>query len=1699
MKKLFTLVLLLYGTYSYAQLYNNEWIDFSKTYYKFKASRTGLFRIPQATLVGMGLDGTPVEQFKLWRNGQEVTLFTSVASGVLPSGGYIEFWGRGNDGKADKPLYRDPAYQHTDKISLQSDTAVYFLTIDASSVNQRFADAPNNIAANVLPAEPYFMYTAGSYFRDQINPGFAAVIGEYVYSSSYDKGEYWSTNEIYPSTPRIDQQAALFPYLTGPSASLKFGASGNALNSRSVQVRVNNTLVKDTICDYFNDIVATSSLPVSILSPGTADVSFTNVSSSTPAVTNDRMVVSFYELTYPRQFNFGGVANFNFTLPATNSGYFLQITNFNYGSTAPVLYDFTNRQKYTGDISVAGTVKFALPPGAAERNLVLVNEETPNAISIAATDFNSKTFTNFNLAANQGNYLIISNPLLYNGTGGTTPVDDYKKYRSSVNGGSFNAKVFDIDELVDQFSFGIKKHPLSVKNFLRFARAKFVSYPQFVLLIGHGVSYNAYRINATSPLADRLNIIPSFGWPASDNLLSSPDGANPIPLTPIGRISAVTGDEVSNYIEKVKEYETAQRSNPNTIEGRAWMKDVMQVTGASEVYLGSVLCNYMDNYRQIIQDTLIGANVITFCKSSSAEVEQFSGDQIAQAFNTGLGFFCYFGHSSSTVLGFNIDDPNNYSNAGKYPFFSVNGCNAGDFFVFDPLRFTYGQTLSEKFTLTKQRGSIGFLASTHFGIVNYLNIFISNFYGLMNKADYGASVGKINLDAAKQMLQISGSGDYYARLHAEEMTLHGDPAIKLNYQALPDYDIEEPQVIINPQFVSIAENKFTANIKLYNLGKAVSDSITIEIKRQYPDNSIVTLLRKKIPGIRYTDSLSLNVPIIASRDKGLNKLIITIDADNVVTEITEANNTVTKEFYIYEDEARPAYPYDFAIINKPSIKLYASTANPLSTLKQYSMEMDTTELFNSPAKISKTISSVGGLLEFDPGISFQDSTVYYWRTSLVPGTGGTYHWNESSFIYLSASSPGFNQSHYYQHLKSGVDRISLASDRNWKFGSINNNLFIRNAVYPTANQDIDFSVSINGDTYIQSACVGYSLIFQVIDPVTFKPWKNVDGSGNNLFVGGSGSANCVVTRNYNFEFSYMSAVNRKKMMDFMDNIIPDGYYVVVRTISNTSQPNSGYVNDWKADTALYGAGNSLYNRLYNAGLADLDSFYHNSCFIFVYKKNDASFSPKYKVSVGKDDPMVLNVDCATPDTLGFITSPVFGPAKNWKQVHWRGSSQEVNSPDNPTVQVIGINASGVESMLYILDKTQQDFDISGVSAAQYPNIKLKMRNVDSVKITPYQLRYWRLDYDPVPEGAVIPNIYFKTKDVTKAVDTLDIGDKFNFGIAFKNISPVAFDSLNIKFYILDQNNVAHPIFVPKSKPLITADSIQVNYQVDTKDYPGTNTLYVEFNPDNDQPEQYHFNNFVYRNFYVRPDKTNPLLDVTFDNVHILNRDIVSPTPHIQIKLKDEAKFLLLSDTSMLTLQVKYPDNSVRTYKFNTDTLRFTPAVSGSDNTATIDFTPQFLKQISEDGDTYQLIVKGKDVSGNKAGAAQYTISFRVISKPMISNLLNYPNPFTTSTAFVFTITGSEIPDNMKIQILTITGKVVKEITKQELGPLRIGRNITEYKWDGNDQFGQRLANGVYLYRFVTTLNGKKMDKFTDSGDNTDKFFTRGYGKMYLMK
>ena len=1700
MKKVFTIFLLLATLGLSAQNYYNEWINFSKTYYKFKVGATGLYRIPQPVLAGAGLGNVPAENFQLFRNGKEVPIYTSSPTGVLGSNGYIEFWGAMNDGAPDNPLYRSSAYQHTQQLSLETDTAIFFLVENTSGNAFHQRDTVNNVAGSLLTPESYFQYTTGTYFKSgggMPNPGFAQVIGEYIYSSSYDIGEFWASDPITPGSTQTDQKNNLFVYSAAgaPDASIRFGMVGTADNARTVQLSVNGTTVDNEAMNSFNDLLATRNVPIGVIAGGTASVGFGNTS----AVGTDRMVASFYELTYPRQFTFDMRSNFSFQLPGKSAGYLLNINGFAIsGSFTPVLYDLTGGARYTGIVS-GSTVSFALGGFTAVHRFVLVNED--NATVKTVTGLTAKTFVNYSVAGNQGNYIIISNPLLYTGSSGNNPVLDYKNYRSSVAGGSFVPIVVDINELVDQFAFGIKKHPLSIQNFLRYARAKFGAKPQFVLLIGHGMTYSDYYYYselAHDPMADQLNLIPTYGAPASDNKLSTNNGADAVPVTPIGRLSVVSGPEVEAYLSKIKEYDQVQVTSPNTIDGRLWMKNGMHLTGVSEPFLGAILCNYVNAYAKIIGDTLYGASIITLCDGNASSVSQAPGAVVSNYFSNGFSVLNYFGHSSNVTLGYNLDNPEDYKNTGKYPVFFVNGCDAGNFFVYDNQRVAASKTLSESWVLAKEKGSIAFVASTHFGIVNYLNILLTGLYGLMNGADYGKPLGIMQKDALQQLLNVA-PGDFFARLHAEEMTTHGDPALKLNQSALADYDVELSQVEITPGFIAVSDRNFSLNARIFNLGKAVNDSITVQITQQYPDGTNTILFKKRMKGIRYEDSVVLQIPIVPTRDKGQNKITVTVNGDNVVPEVTMANNTVTNTFYIYENEATPIYPYNYAIINTPTTKLYASTANPLAVVQQYSMQIDTTQNFNSSLLVTKNLSAPGGEMEFDPGISFLDSVVYYWRVGVAPSTpGGQYTWNGSSFVYIDPahSGPGFNQSHYFQHAASTLNRLQLdPATRNWKYINRINNLYIRNTTFPYgsgAGSDDGFITVVNGGQFhMGPGCYYDEIIINVFDSISFAPWFNDYSSGSSGLYN-SLIATCGSYRENNFEFPLSSVSGRKAAMDFL-NMLPVGTFVEIRSNANIDVNSNTYINTWKADTALYGSGNSLYHVLERAGATAIDSFTAPRSFAAVYQKGVPSFVPKNAITPGPLEAIALQVDCPTPDTSGSITSPVFGPAKQWFKMHWDGKSTEALSTDSAGVQIIGIDTLGNKTVLFNVPMGTTDYDISSIVAKKYPFVQLNLGMKDGKHATPFQLKYWRLEDVPAPEGAIAPNIFFKAKD------TLNSGEQLDFEIAFKNVSPYAFDSMRIRLNIVDRSNVTHSILLPRRKPLISGDTVVMAYTIDTKQYPGANTIFVNFNPDNDQPEQYQFNNFLYKTLYVRTDNRSASLDVTFDNVHILNEDIVSARPHIQIKMQSQNQYLLLTDTSMLQVQLKYPDGSLHTYHFNSDTLRFTPATSGTNNVALVDFNPAFLKQYNPDGDNYELIVSGKDQANNTVGLSPYRVSFKIITKAMISNMLNYPNPFTTSTAFVFTITGSDVPQNIKIQILTITGKIVREITKEELGPLHIGRNITEFKWNGTDMYGARLANGVYLYHVVTNLNGKTLDKYTAAGDNTNKYFNNGYGKMYLMK
>ncbi len=1712
LRNFFTILLLLFVSLVHAQL-NNSWIDYNKTYYKFTVANDGLYRIPQSALAANpALANVNADYFQLWRNGLQIRIYTTISNAPLTPNDYIEFWGEMNDGKADKQLYLNPDFQLADKYSLETDTAAYFLTVNTFTPNLRFISTNNSAPSNAIP-DPYFMRDVDYYYRDNLNRGEARVIGEYVYSSSYDRGEGLTSNPGYAVCCDINKDFYNLNVYTGGGAnsfSVRVNAVGLALNSRNLRIKLNqNDLTAPpygqsiAMADFNYQKVNLSNLPLTLLQ----DPNYLNIKiGSTSTNTNDRFVVSNIGLTYPSIFNFSNANSFKFTLAASSTGNYLVIDSFNFGMTPPILFDLTSGTRYLGEISsTPGKVKFVLPSSTTTRSFILVSQMAVNSIS----NFTTRNFINFSDGNNQGAYLIISNPVLYNDGNGHNYVEEYRQYRSSIQGGSFNSKIYNIEELTDQFGFGIKNHPGAIRDFIRFAYSNFNPSPEYVFIIGRGVDYADQRRNTASPILQQLNLVPTFGWPASDILLSAAPGQF-TPLIPIGRLAAINGEEVNSYLIKIQQYESAQQSNSGNSQDKLWMKNFMHISGGRDSAENAQFSHYMNAYKLIAQDTLIGANVESFSKTSTGVVQQASNQRIDDLFTQGLSFIGYFGHSSANTFEFNLSNPLVYNNAGKYPFFNVSGCSAGNYYTFDQLRISGTLTLSEKYVLANQRGSIGFLADTHFGIPPFLNFYNTSLYKHFCQSDYGNSIGNQIKAVTKELGGLNSTLDFYTRMHLEEINLHGDPALKINYFSKPDYVIEDQMVKINPTTISVADNRFGLKIKIYNIGKYEKDSLWATVKLKLPNDSVIVLFKKLLPGFNniYTSPYYPNNPYlldtainISALNKGLNKIIIDLDTSNIIDELSEMNNTLTKEFYVFPDELRPVYPSNFSIVNRQHISYSASTTNQFIGTRAYKMEIDTTELFNSPFKKSYDKTGRGGLVEFNPSnLIFTDSTVYYWRVATVPLNSNILTWNSSSFVYLSSSSTGYNQSHYYQFLKSNYNDIKLDSSRQFRFNETPQNLTIRTGLYPYFNYDrINVNLGLNQLEFY--GCINFgvpggynNMQFYVFDTLTLLPWRNRNVSNTsglygsrNVCQGGSPNDS---TRAF-FEYNYSNALHRANAMNFIDSI-PNGMYVAITNLANTT--NTSFINQWMDDTLSLGSGHSLYHKLKSIGFEQIDSFTQNLPFLYFFKKGNNNF-PSTQI-MGPTQSSYIDQTfrlMGAGSSVGTIESPVYGPVRSWKSLHWRGSTTDPDvNADSVKVQVWGTGNSGVFALLSTMYPSQD----TSLAFVDSPFIKLVVINKDEHFLTPNQLRYLRVNADLLPEGAVAPAILFTAKD------SVEEGEPIDLSIAFKNISDNSFDSLlKVKLIINKSDNTIDTILIPKRKTLIPGDTIDIHYKIDTRNFSEGNTWSIDFNPDNDQPEQFHYNNVWSNNFYIKKnDKYNPLLDVTFDGVHILNKDIVASKPHILIKLKDENRFLALDDTSLMTLKVKFPDNSIHSYQFG-DTMRFIPAsLNSGENTASIEFLPAF----AEDGD-YELIVSGKDASGNNAGSSNntesltYRVGFSVINKPMISNLLNYPNPFTTSTAFVFTVTGSEIPQNIRIQILTITGKVVREITKNELGPIHIGRNITEFKWDGTDLYGQKLANGVYIYRVLTNLNGKSLDKYTADGDNTDKYFKKGYGKMYLMR
>ncbi len=94
--------------------------------------------------------------------------------------------------------------------------------------------------------------------------------------------------------------------------------------------------------------------------------------------------------------------------------------------------------------------------------------------------------------------------------------------------------------------------------------------------------------------------------------------------------------------------------------------------------------------------------------------------------------------------------------------------------------------------------------------------------------------------------------------------------------------------------------------------------------------------------------------------------------------------------------------------------------------------------------------------------------------------------------------------------------------------------------------------------------------------------------------------------------------------------------------------------------------------------------------------------------------------------------------------------------------------------------------------------------------------------------------------------------------------------------------------------------------------------------------------------------------------------------------------------------------------------------------------------------------------------SESTLNFVVVDNRglVLSNVLNYPNPFINYTEFWFNHNKPNEPLEVQVQIFTVSGKLIKTIN-QLVQSENLSRSIS---WNGLDDFGNKIGKGVYIYK-----------------------------------
>jgi hypothetical protein len=1204
--------------------------------------------------------------------------------------------------------------------------------------------------------------------------------------------------------------------------------------------------------------------------------------------------------------------------------------------------------------------------------------------------------------SNGADYLLIYNKLF------ESQAEQLRAYRNSHD--NFRSIKADIEDVYDIFNYGIE-NPVAIRNLVKFAYSNWQTPSlKYLCLMGRG-SVDPKKIFSNSVYYK--NYIPIYGNPPSDNYYGNVNTNTFVYNTQVsvGRLPVYTTQEAQDAVNKIINYE----NNPLD----SWAKKFTFITGGFNHIEQTQFIASSDNLINsfILNPPVTGYPQRIYRTDTSGQVSYGFEDSIKNTINNGTLLVNYIGHAATSTWDNGIKDPDILTNYSKNPLVLSMTCFTGKNAQTDK----DGRGFGEKFVYLPNKGAIGFIGTTGWSFFPGGG---NTYNGFLLKSIAVDSVRRIGdvLKGASLYMKNMDTTTFANKNTINSYNLLGDPASKLIMPAFPEFDISAGDYKLSPVFPSLKE-QITLTVFPKNLGTRAD---SCKVRFQLLKNNVITKTIDTV--IRNFDFSDTIIYLFKIDSAGIYNAKITLDADDWYKKENETNNVLIIPIPLKNISFVPLKPIDNSVIEQDSVTIVG--INPNIDPKKYNIkvyvQLDTTANFNSPLKQTYyKVCDSGVVTKFKIKIPLQDTNaVFFWRTNSVINNTDTSGWTFANrFLYFPIA---------YTDRKNNISSEDSVISIYKKNASQYLNIDMGNTEFSVDGIKIK---NYTGDLLAQAwgGDPENASFFRINSREIFLLDPSLHWGGLNIVKVRKNDGALVEQKH----FKFTSPSSSDSVINYLNTF--NSNYILMAVKS--------YVFEGVTDTLR----TELRNKFKDFGSLKIDSVNLKDYgrWSFVSYPDGANFitSEAFLVSGSDNAPAISRIQPQFRYDSGYVFHNI-GPVAFYKNFNW---NKTINPNTSLLFDVYGVDKNNQNIILYS-DLSSGPVFIDSLKPYIYPNILLKTKlTVDS--LLGYNSPVLKsLKFNYVPPAELISDNY----SFVKSDSVMQEGDTVRVSVKYYNVGFIG-ASTSINTWSASSPSGIRIIKSDTLNSFIPVDGmVQTNVLINTNGLRNPqkpkDTVYIYFDTKlkQDKNEFFTYNNTAITSVILTGDSINPSLDVTYDGIKVMTGDFIQSKPVITAKYLDDSR-VQIRDTSNIKvfLDTHYVSYYLGSLK-NPDIDIIFP--TNKQLQATVIYKPSLA-----DGE-HDFMYVAYDAANNYADTVRYILKVNPALK--IFDLYTYPNPMKNQTSFIFNLSGSSVPNLSKIKIFSVAGRLVKTINFVP----NIGYN--RIPWDGRDDDGDYMANGVYLYKLI---------------------------------